>query len=68
MTTTIPPRPGTRPQPSLPPGLHPPVWQDWAATPAEALVRYLCTALAVAERTLGRLPEPGDFEPGSADA
>jgi hypothetical protein len=47
----------------LPPGLHPPVWQDWGPTPCKAQIRYLRTGMAVAERTLGRLPEPGDYEP-----
>jgi hypothetical protein len=47
----------------LPPGLHPPVWQNWGDTPHEAQIRYLCTGMAVAERTLGRLPVPEDYEP-----
>jgi hypothetical protein len=50
----------------LPPGLHPSVWQDWGDTPHKAQIRYLRTGMAVAERTLGRLPEPGDYEPSDS--
>lgn len=57
----------TRAAQTLPPGLWPPRWQDWGKTPHKALVRYLATGMAVAERTLGRLPEPGDYEPESTE-